>query len=230
MDSRQIVVITGASGALGQVVAQEFAAKGATVVGLVHSKPLNVSSNHPHIYSFAVDLSKESEVESCFREIQTVHGGIDVLVNCAGGYFGGKTVDETQVEDLEKMLILNLKSAFLSSKHAAKIMKDQQSGRIINVASKAAFDTGKNSASYAISKSGVIKLTQAQAEELKAFNITVNAIVPSIFDTPANRESMPKADMSKWPQPEQLAKVIYFLASEDASVISGATIPVYGKS
>ena len=108
-------------------------------------------------------------------------------------------------------------------------MITQQSGRIINFSARAAHDTAANAGAYAVSKAGVIALTEVQAKELLPHDITVNAILPSIVDTSANRQAMPKADFARWPKAEEIARVIFFLASDDARLISGASIPVYGK-
>ena len=115
------------------------------------------------------------------------------------------------------MLSLNARTAFLVSKHAGRVMAERRTGRIINVASRSAYTGRKNAAAYAVSKRAIITLTEAQAEEMRGSGVTVNAIVPSIIDTPANRAGMPTADTSRWPTPEQVARIVLFLASDDAA-------------
>jgi NAD(P)-dependent dehydrogenase (short-subunit alcohol dehydrogenase family) len=125
---------------------------------------------------------------------------------------------------------LNVVSAFLASKHAARAMVKQGSGRIINISSRAAHRGRKNAAAYAVAKAAIITLTEAQAEEVRDSGITVNCVLPSIIDTPANRTAMPNTDVSRWPTPDEVARVLLFLASDDAQLISGAAIPVYGRA
>jgi NAD(P)-dependent dehydrogenase (short-subunit alcohol dehydrogenase family) len=128
------------------------------------------------------------------------------------------------------MFALNLRPTFLFSKYAARAMAEQNWGRIIHVSSRAARSGRKNAAAYATAKNAVITLTEAQAEELRDAGVTVNAILPSIIDTPANRAAMPTADTNRWPTAEQIARVALFLASDDAGLINGASIPVYGRA
>jgi NAD(P)-dependent dehydrogenase (short-subunit alcohol dehydrogenase family) len=158
------------------------------------------------------------------------HGRLDVLVNMVGGFAFGQAVHEMDLDTWERMLQLNLRSTFLCSKHAARPMIAQQWGRIINVSSRAGVTPGPKAAAYAASKAAVISLTESQAEELKNDFVTVNTVLPSIVDTPANRQSMADADFSRWPKGEEIAPVIVFLASEDAKLINGAAIPVYGRA
>ena len=126
------------------------------------------------------------------------------------------------------MLDINLRTAFLLAKHAARPMTQQAWGRILHISSRGARTGRRNAAAYAVAKSAVLTLTEVQAEELRDANITVNAILPSIVDTPANRASMPNADFSRWPSADDVASVLLFLASDDARLISCAAIPVYG--
>jgi NAD(P)-dependent dehydrogenase (short-subunit alcohol dehydrogenase family) len=128
------------------------------------------------------------------------------------------------------MFTLNLRPTFLFSRYAARAMVEQSWGRIINLSSRAARTGRKNAGAYATAKNAVITLTEAQADELRDAGVTVNAILPSIIDTPANRAAMPAADTSRWPAPDQIARVVLFLASDDAGLISGASIPVYGRA
>jgi NAD(P)-dependent dehydrogenase (short-subunit alcohol dehydrogenase family) len=176
------------------------------------------------------NVFEEASVESSVQHVLSQHGHLDVLVNMVGGFAFGQAVHEMDLETWERMLQLNLRSTFLCSKHAARPMIAQQWGRIINVSSRAGVTPGPKAAAYAASKAAVISLTESQAEELKHDFITVNTVLPSIVDTPANRQSMADADFSRWPKGEEIAPVIVFLASEDAKLINGAAIPVYGRA
>jgi NAD(P)-dependent dehydrogenase (short-subunit alcohol dehydrogenase family) len=157
-------------------------------------------------------------------------GRIDALVNAVGGYAGGVAVWDLSAKVFEQMLALNLRAGFLLFRAAAPVMIRQKSGAIVNVLSKAAFDHAAGAAAYAASKAAALALTDSLAEDLKGTGVRVNSVVPSIIDTEANRKAMPKADFSRWPKPEEIAKVILFLCSEDAKVVRGAAVPVYGES
>jgi NAD(P)-dependent dehydrogenase (short-subunit alcohol dehydrogenase family) len=225
----RVALVTGAAGALGAAVVQAFAASEAKVIGLTHSAP-PIADDTTHIASEVADVTDEAAVESLIANVVGKYGSLDIVVNTVGGFTAGKPVTDLSLETWERMLSLNLRSAFLVSKHAGRVMADRHMGRIINVASRSAYRGKKNSAAYAVAKRAVITLTEAQAEEMLGLGVTVNAIVPSIIDTPANRTGMPAADTRRWPTPEQVARVILFLASDDAALISGAAIPVYGEA
>ena len=221
----KIAIITGGTGGLGSGVTKMFAEAGAVVI---------VAERHqaeagPGITVIATDVLDETSVQSLVEAVIRRHGRIDVLVNLVGG-FAMSPVDKTPVDDLDKMLRINLKSAFLCCKTVLPHMKKQRNGRIINVGSRAAVHPEGSMAAYAASKAAVDAFTQALAAEVLQDNITVNAVLPSTIDTPANRAAMPKADPTKWVQPESLAGVIGFLCSDAARDISGALVPVYGKS
>ena len=158
------------------------------------------------------------------------HQRLDVLVNLVGGWVAGDPVTGLDLATWDRMLDLNAKPAFLLSKHAARAMAPANWGRIIHVSSRAALSGRRNAAAYAVAKNAVLTLVEAQAEELRDTDMTVNAILPSIIDTPANRASMPSSDWRKWPKAEEIARVLLFLASPDAKLISGASIPVYGHA
>jgi NAD(P)-dependent dehydrogenase (short-subunit alcohol dehydrogenase family) len=161
--------------------------------------------------------------------VQQAAGRVDVLVNVVGGYAAGQPISELDAATWDHMMTLNLRSAFLMAKHAVRPMIAQDWGRIINFSARAARDTAANAGAYAVSKAGVLALTEVQAKEVLAHNITVNAVLPSIVDTAANRAAMPDADHAHWPKAEEIAGVVAFLASEAAGLISGAGIPVYGR-
>jgi NAD(P)-dependent dehydrogenase (short-subunit alcohol dehydrogenase family) len=237
--SGRVALITGASGDLGQGLVAAFIAAGATVIGVssqagkereASMRALLPLDGADRFTLVAADALDETHVAQIFADVIAQHGRLDVLVNGIGGYYAGDPVTATPFDAWQHMLILNLRPTFLFSKYAASEMSARQWGRIVNVSSRAAYTGRKNAAAYAIAKNGVITLTEAQAEELRDSGVTVNAIVPSIIDTPTNRAAMPNADASHWPTPEQVARVVLFLASDDAELVSGAAIPVYGRA
>ena len=180
--------------------------------------------------SYAVDVTDDASVRSAVDGIIQTHGGIDVLVNTVGGYAGGIKLWETDPTVFSQMIELNARSGYLLARNVVPIMLKQKSGAIVNIAAKAAFDHAAGASAYAASKAAAVAMMDALAEDLKATGVRVNSILPSIIDTPANRRAMPDADFAKWPKPEDIARVILFLCSKEASLIHGAAIPVYGNS
>ncbi|HEU5438150.1 MAG TPA: SDR family oxidoreductase [Ktedonobacterales bacterium] len=235
----RVVLIPGGLGGIGQAVSRAFAAAGATVVIAGESeRPAeldalrqSVGANVSERVSFQpANVIDEASVEALVWTVVERHRRLDILVNLVGGWMAGQPVSALDLDTWQRMLDLNLRSAFLLAKHAARPMTQQGWGRILHLSSRGARTGRRNAAAYAVAKNAVITLTEVQAEELRDANITVNAILPSIVDTPANRTSMPKADFSRWPKAEEVARVLLFLASEDAKLISGAAIPVYGQA
>jgi NAD(P)-dependent dehydrogenase (short-subunit alcohol dehydrogenase family) len=155
-------------------------------------------------------------------------GGLDALLNIAGG-FRWETLQTSMAESWHKLFLMNVQTAANASRAATPYLRKSQAGRIVNVGANAALKASLGMGPYAASKAGVHSLTQALAEELKADGVTVNAVLPSILDTPANRVDMPKADFSAWVAPDDLASVMLFLASEEARAVTGALIPVTGR-
>ena len=153
-----------------------------------------------------------------------------VCTGAVGGYAGGTNLWETNPKIYDQMLQLNLKAGFVLARSVVPQMIGQNRGWIVNVASKAAFDHAPGGGLYAASKAGALALFDSLAADVKQYNINVNSVLPSIIDTAANRKAMPGAEFSKWPKPEEIARVILFLCSEEARVIHGAAIPVYGKT
>ena len=232
--ANRVVMITGAAGNLGSAVARAFQTAGARLV-LVDHKPDRLAGLFPelvdsadHYLATAVDLTDAGAVEAMVEETVNRLGRIDVLVNVAGGWRGGKPVHETPLEVWNLMLDLNARTAFVTSRAVIPVMLQQGSGRIVNIASRAALQGGRRSAAYSASKAAVVRLTESMDAELKGQGINVNCILPSTIDTPQNRAAMPKADTSRWVEPEALADVILFLASDAARAVHGAAIPVYG--
>ena len=183
----------------------------------------------PHCVLGRVDLTRAAGVGTAMETVRTTLGAIDVLVNIAGG-FRWQTLEQGDVEGWDAMFAVNLKTAVVSTKAALPQLLESPAGRIINVgAGAAARPAGAGMGAYAASKAGVHKFTESLAEELKDRRITVNAVLPGIIDTARNRTDMPNADFSRWVQPEAIASVIAFLASEQAAAITGALMPVYGR-
>ncbi len=233
----KIVLVTGGTGGLGREVAMAFLEAGATVVvtytvaeefAAVVAAAEKIGAKPPA--GFQVDVTDAQAVEKFVAEIVAKHGRLDVLVNTVGGYAGGTSLWEVDPRTYDKMLQLNLKSGFVLARAVVPEMIKQNRGWIVNIASKAAFDHAAGGALYAASKAAALALMDSLAADVKPYNINVNSILPSIIDTAANRKAMPAADFSKWPKPEEIARVILFLCSEEGRVIHGAAIPVYGRS
>jgi len=235
--SGRVALIPGGLGGLGKAVTRAFIAAGASVVAVdnVARDPELAALRaelgaHAGRLSFAVaDVGDEAAVEALVRDILTRSDRLDILVNVVGGFAAGQPITELDLATWQRMLDLNLKNAFVLSKHVAPPMVARGWGRIIHISSRAARSGRANAAAYAISKRAVIDLVEIQAEELRASGVTVNTILPSIIDTPANRAAMPNADYDRWPKAEEIARVLLFLASDDSKLISGAAIPVYGQ-
>lgn len=226
--SERTVLVTGASGGLGPAVVDAFLAAGAKVVGASRSGALERDS--PDYRALAVDLTgPEGAAEAV--ETTVKHGGrLDAVAHVMGGFAGGDSLVDTDVATWDKMMSLNLRSAFLVFRATLGPMREQGFGRIVAVSAKAAFDPPPGVAAYAVSKAGLHALVQAAAAEGREHGVTANAVVTSTIDTPANRKGMPKADFSKWVSPESLARQIVNLADPDAGDVSGALLPVYGRA
>jgi NAD(P)-dependent dehydrogenase (short-subunit alcohol dehydrogenase family) len=231
------VVVTGGTGGLGREVTMAFLEAGARVVATyvaadefaaVVAAAQKIGAQPPT--GAHLDVTDAPAVEKFVSDVVTKHGRLDILVNTVGAYAGGTSVWETDSKTYDKMLQLNLKAGFVLAKAIVPQMIRQNRGWIVNIASKAAFDHAAGGALYAASKAAALALMDSLAADVKPYNINVNSILPSIIDTAANRGAMPGADFSKWPKPEEIARVILFLCSEEARVIHGAAIPVYGRS
>src|SRR5438309_9335355 len=229
-----VVAIPGGTGGLGRAVTLSFLQAGAAGLATCVVAPeqdrlgKEAGSLSARLSCLQVDVTDEGAVRRFAEEIVAHHGRVDVLVNIVGGFAGGKPVWETDQATWERMLNLNLKSACLCSKAIVPQMIKQNRGWIVNVASRSSLKGDAGLSAYAASKAAELVLTQSLADELKPYRINVNAVLPSIIDTEANRQAMPNADHSQWPKPEAIAKVIIFLCSPDAEVIHGAACPLYG--
>jgi NAD(P)-dependent dehydrogenase (short-subunit alcohol dehydrogenase family) len=231
----KVALVAGGTGGLGRAVSLAFLIEGAKVIvtyvaaGEFGDLKTIAGANSSRLTGHQVDVTDEGAVQQLIDGILAHHGRLDVLVNAVGGYVGGMKLWEAETGALERMLALNLRSGFLLSRTAARAMLQQGKGAIVNVAAKAAFDHETGLAAYAASKAAAVALMDSLAADLKGTGVRANSILPSIIDTPANRKAMPNADFSRWPKPEDIARVILFLSSDDAAVIHGAAIPVYGN-
>lgn len=233
--SKKVVLITGGTGGLGSAVTAAFLKAGSHVIVTYTKKEkydlLNkdLGKLAKNIKGYEVNVIDEESVKAMADELDKEIDRIDILINLVGGFIGGKSVKDTTVEQWDRMMDLNLKSAFLCSKYVWPLLEKNNLGRIVNIGSKAGLQGAKNRSAYGASKAAVINLTKALAEEGKPFNITANLIVPSIIDTPDNRKGMPDANFEDWVKPETIAEVILFLSSDAGKDINGAVIPVLGK-
>ena len=225
MDGK-VIVVTGASGALGKVVAETALARGARVAGVDHAASLTAATDN-RIELGGVDLSDTAAAKKAIDATVAHFGRLDALVNIAGG-FAFETVADGDPKTWQHMYALNVLTALNASRSAIPHLVTFGAGRIVNVGAMGALQAGSGMGAYAASKAGVHRLTEALAAEWKG-RITVNAVLPSTIDTPANRASMPRADFAKWVTPQELAEVILFLVSDAASAVTGALLPVSGR-
>jgi NAD(P)-dependent dehydrogenase (short-subunit alcohol dehydrogenase family) len=229
--SGKVVLITGGTGALGRAVAQAFGTSNATTVVtyIIDEEREDVKSKIKTIAELVkADITKEDQAKKLVSHVIKTYDRIDVLVNVVGGYLGGKTVAELDETEWDKMMSMNLKSAFLISKHVIPLMVAAKHGKIVHISSRTGLKSDGYDSAYSASKSGLIRLVESISEEVKEHNINVNCILPSTIDTEANRNAMPNSDFSKWVKTEDLANVVLFLCSEEAKLINGAAIPAYG--
>jgi NAD(P)-dependent dehydrogenase (short-subunit alcohol dehydrogenase family) len=234
----RVALVPGGFGGAGRAVTLAFLSAGAHVVAVEHQSQSTENDSFreqlgdlaARFSMYRADVTNELQVESLVQAIVAEHQKIDILINLVGGWVAGEPITNLDLRTWEHMLDLNLKAAFLLSKHVARTMIQTRWGRIIHISSRGAVSGRRNAAAYAVAKNAVLTLVEVQAEELRDTHITVNAILPSIIDTPANRAGMPSSDFSRWPKPEEVARVLLFLASDDAGLISGAAIPVYGRA
>jgi NAD(P)-dependent dehydrogenase (short-subunit alcohol dehydrogenase family) len=229
MNMSRIFAITGASGVLGSAVARAAAEQGARLALIDFAKAAPAEPAGPDVlFLGGVDLTEANAAGAAVDAAVERFGGLDVLLNIAGGFAWGKH-EGSLVETWHRLFLMNVQTAANASRAAIPHLRRSAAGRIVNVGANAALKASLGMGAYAASKAGVHSLTQALAEELKADGVTVNAVLPSILDTPTNRADMPKADVSAWVRPEELAAVMLFLSSEEASGVTGALIPVTGR-
>ncbi len=226
-----VAIVTGACGALGSATVSQFRAAGATVCAVDVVEPedddaLLEPDAGTHFYQ--ADLTEESAVEGVIADILEDHGRIDHLLNVAGTWRGGSPIEETETDEVDLLLEVNLKTAMLASKHALPALREQE-GAIVSVSARSGLEGGAGDGPYRITKAGIRILTETLAEENRG-EVRANCVMPSVIDTPMNREMMADADHDTWVDPEDIAEVMAFLCSEGASVTSGGSIPVYGEA
>lgn len=222
------IVVTGAFGSLGTKVSAAVRAAGATVTCIDHS---SVERAHDSLESCVllggVDLGLPDAAAAALKAAAKEMGGLDGLVNIAGG-FRWEKVEGGGIATWDQLYNINLRTA-VNAVQAALPLIGKEHGRIINVGAAGSIKAVTGMGAYAASKAGVAKLTEALADELKDSGVCVNAILPSIIDTPANRADMPDADHDRWVKPEQIADLVVFLLSDRSSAITGALIPIVGR-
>jgi NAD(P)-dependent dehydrogenase (short-subunit alcohol dehydrogenase family) len=216
----KVILITGGAGALGQTVVRAFVSAGASVI-LGDLNPVQL----PGVTALKADFTDQTQVRGLVNEVIQSSGRLDALVNLIGGFATGHVVD-TDVSLWQRMLAMNLTSAFLLSQAVLPSMLERRQGRIVHVAAQAALEPFPGAAAYIVSKAGLVALIRTLSKELNGSGVTVNGVLPSTIDTPANRKAMPEADLSKWARPESIARTLAFLASDDANQINGALIPI----
>lgn len=231
--SNKVVLITGGTGALGITLTQRFISSGASTIATYVNEKIEAikPENKINPELIKADITKEDQVVKLIATIVERFGHIDTLVNSVGGYLGGKSVTELDDHEWDFMMNLNLKSAFLISKHVIPVMKSSgRGGRIVHISSRTGLKSEGFDSAYAASKSGLIRLVESISRETRELGINVNCILPSIIDTEAGRKAMPKADFSRWVKTDDIANVVLFLCSQEAKAITGAAIPTYGLS
>src|SRR5580692_3233848 len=238
---RKVVLVAGGTGGLGSAVSLAFVEAGARV-NVTFQRPGDleelkkvasaklVAADGASLDGFNVDVTDEVAVSKLIDGIVERHGRLDCLVNAVGGYAGGTKLWELETKVFEQQLALNLRAGFVLARAAARIMVKQGSGAIVNVAAKAAVDHAAGASAYAASKAAAVAMIDCLAADLKGTGVRANSVLPSIIDTPANRKAMPKADFTKWPKSEEIARAILFLCGDEAKLVQGASVPVYGDS
>jgi NAD(P)-dependent dehydrogenase (short-subunit alcohol dehydrogenase family) len=229
----KVIAVTGGFGNLGVAVGVAAAAAGAQVALIGRGNAPSVSKL-PAALSSALwlgnsDLSSFEPAQQAIAAVTDRFGGLDILANVAGA-FRWQTLADGDLATWDLLYSVNLKTAVVTSKAALPYLRKRGGGRIVNVGAAAAAQAGAGMGPYTASKAGVARLTESLAQELKDLGINVNAVLPSIIDTPANRADMPKADFSRWVTPEAVAEVILFLASDAARGVTGALLPVMGRT
>lgn len=228
----QVALVAGGTGALGSAIAQALLAEGAQVtVTYRHAEEfaaLQQVARTARLDGAQADVTDLAAAEQLVGDLVRARGRLDILVNAVGGYVGGAPLWQADPAALERMLGLNLRSGHALARAAAPVLQRSGRGAVVNIAARAALDHGAGSAVYNASKAAALALFDSLAADLAGSGVRVNSVLPSIIDTPANRAAMPGADFARWPKADDIARVVLFLCSDDARVIHGAAIPVYG--
>lgn len=230
------VVITGGTGGLGtslvrRLVSQEYRL---AVTYLLPAEAQEFEKefdiNEDRLLLTRVDATNAEAVASLFKDVAENWGPIHGLCSLVGGWAGGRDVEETDDVRFERMMDLNLRSAFYAVRAAIPYLRETGWGRIVLIGSRGAVDYPTSQVAFNIAKAGVVALGKSAAAELEGTGVTANVLMPSVIDTPVTRQSLPYADYIDWPTPDQIAGVAQFLLSEDSSVMNGALLPVYGRA
>jgi len=234
--SGKVVLVAGGAGGLGRAITLLALAQGARVAVPYRREEEFASlakasgDAGERLAGFRADVTDSAAAAKLVEETRAWFGSLDALVNSVGAYVGGLSLWETDAATFNRMIDLNLRSAYALMHAVVPVMVAQQEGAIVNVSAKAAWDHAAGASAYAATKAAAIALMDSLAAELRGTGVRVNSILPSIIDTPANREAMPGADFAMWPKPDEIARVVMFLLSNEARVIHGASIPVFGNA
>jgi len=230
------VVITGGTGGLGTSLVRRLQAEDFRLA-ITYLLPDEATSfenefevDEDRILLTRVDATNPEAVATLFKDVSARWGAIHGVCSLVGGWAGGRDVEETDDIRLERMLDLNLRSAFYTVRAAIPYLKETGWGRIVLVGSRGAVDYPEGQAAFNIAKAGVVALGRSAAQELEGTGVTANVLMPSVIDTPVTRRSLPYADYVNWPTPDEIAAVAQFLLSDDAGVMNGALLPVYGQA
>ena len=223
--TQRTIIVLGATGGLGRAVTERFRDDGASVLAFDARIPA-AEHQQDRVQYVAVDALDETSVSAAFAQAPAAAA----VVNLIGGYTPPQALAMLDIGVLRQQFELNLVSAAIVTKHAMPMLAARGGGAIVHVSSRVALEKWEAAFSYSVSKLGVVRLVEAAAVEGREDGVRVNCILPSIIDTPANRAALPKAMHHKWPKPSELAAVLAFLVSDDAVLISGAAIPVYGRA
>ncbi len=228
------VLITGGTGNLGKEIVREFLKGGARVATNYRNKDkfqkmLKEMGQSGQLTGYAADLTKEEAVISIFKDYKNDFKRLDIFLHLTGGFWMGGEITDTPLEKWQLMQDMNVTSTFLCAREAFRLMKAQCGGKIFTVSSRTAQEYPASMGAYAVSKSGVLALSQVLANEGKAYNIQVNCLLPSIIDTPVNRQSMPDADFSQWVTPQDIARLLIHLSQAGMSALSHSHLKVFGK-
>src|SRR5712692_4022774 len=234
----RVAIITGGTGALGRAVVEHFIVAGAKVAvpyiidAEVPMLEKQLGNRFPssEIHLKKADAGDETQIGKFVAEVASKWSKVDILANLVGGFWGGKSIAETTLAEWQAMFDLNLKPTFICCKAVVPVMQKNKYGRIVSVSSRTGLLGAGDYAAYAVAKGTIRTFTASLAEEVLNDNVLVNAIAPSTIDTEANRKSMPKAKHENWVKPEDIAKTLAYLCSEQNQVTSGTVVPVYGRA
>lgn len=225
----RVIVVTGGFGVLGRALATVLIERGACLALLDRAPaPTGLAGGERKLLLGGIDVGDAAAAAGAFAQVVQRFGRIDGLVNVAGG-FAWETLADGSLDTWDRLYAMNLRSAVAAAQAVLAHLSSDGHGRIVNVGALAGLKSAAGMGAYAASKAGVMRFTEALAEELKERRITVNAVLPSIIDTPVNRADMPTADFGRWVSPAALGRVIAFLLSDDAAAITGACLPVAGR-